>query len=244
MSKTCSRLPRVMVALALTLSAAAAARAQGAQQSSDNPCKGRPPVRQRQSPTGGAGQQQQQSTGQAAPMTGGQKIGCAFRGALFSPAPYAASIFSGGIRQIGEDRLPHKDGGDEVADWGSQSARIFATRTTMRLFTNGFYAAAFKQDPRYERSQHKNVGRRTLHAVSRVFVTRGDNGNLQPNFSRFAGTMTASALANVWEHSTPGHDRVGTDATLRRFSRSFATGAISNIVFREFLPDIIGIFRH
>jgi hypothetical protein len=243
MSKACSRLPRaLLLSLALSLSGAAAARAQGSQQP-DNPCKGQPPVRRQGAAGGGAGRQQQQGAVEGEPMTAGRKVGCAFRGALFSPAPYAASIISGGIRQMGEDRLPHKDGGDEVADWGSQSARIFATRTTTRLFTNGFYAAAFRQDPRYERSRSKGVGQRALHAMSRVFVTRGDNGRLQPNYSRFAGAMTASALANVWEHSTPGHDRIGTDATFRRFGRSFATGALSNVVFREFLPDIIGIFR-
>jgi hypothetical protein len=73
-------------------------------------------------------------------------------------------------------------------------------------------------------------------------VTRGDNGNLQPNFSRFAGSLTASAIQNAWERSTPGHDRIGTDATFRRFARSFPNDMLSNVV-REFLPDIIGIFR-
>jgi len=242
MFKACARLPRVLLALLLLLSAAAAARAQGSQQTSDNPCKGQPPVRERQGTSGGDNSQQPQAAS-AQPLTGGQKVKCAFRGAFLSPTPYLSSIISGGIRQMGEDRLPHKDGGDEVADWGSQSARIFATRATMRVFTNGFYAAAFRQDPRYERARSKGVGRRALHAMSRVFVTRDDDGNLEPNYSRFAGAMTAAALANVWEHSTPGHDRVGTDATLRRFGRSFATGALTNIVFREFLPDIIGIFR-
>ena len=242
MFKACPRLPRALLALALLVSAAAAARAQ---QKSDNPCKGQPPVRRRQGTSGGgAGRQpQQQGAVEGEPMSAGQKVGCAFRGALFSPVPYLTSIVSGGIRQMGEDRLPHKDGGDEVADWGSTSARIFATRATTRVFTNGFYAAAFHQDPRYERSRSKGVGRRALHAMSRVFVTRGDGGDLQPNYSRFAGSLTASALANLWEHSTPGHDRIGTDATFRRFGRSFATGALSNVVFREFLPDIIGIFR-
>ncbi|HJQ33903.1 MAG TPA: hypothetical protein VJ866_17105 [Pyrinomonadaceae bacterium] len=242
MFSTCPRPPLALLALVLSLSFAAAARAQGSQQTSDNPCHGQPPVRERQNTSGGGAGQQQQAP-PAQPLTGGQKVKCAFRGAFLSPVPYLTSIISGGIRQIGEDRLPHKDGGDEVADWGSQSARIFATRATTRVFTNGFYAAAFRQDPRYERSTSKGVGRRALHAMSRVFVTRGDDGDLEPNYSRFAGSLTSAALANVWEHSTPGHDRVGPDATLRRFTRSFATGALSNIVFREFLPDIIGIFR-
>jgi hypothetical protein len=154
------------------------------------------------------------------------------------------SAFTAGITQWREDKLPHKTTGDEFADWGSRAARNFATRSTSTFFSSGVYAALFRQDPRYERSQSKGVGRRALHAASRVFVTRGDDRSLQPNYSRFAGEMTSSALSNLWEHSTPGHDRVGADATLRRFSSSFVTGALSNILFREFGPDIKRIFRH
>jgi hypothetical protein len=177
------------------------------------------------------------------PLTGGEKIERAFRNAFLSPFPYVTSAMSAGITQFGEDRQPHKDGGDEVADWGSRAARNFATRSTTAVFANGFYPALFKQDPRYESSRRKGFGRRALHAVSRVFVIRDDDGNLEPNYSRFAGVMTASALSNAWERSTPGHDRIGTDATVRRFARSFVTGSLNNIVFKEFWPDIIGIFR-
>ncbi|HYH84603.1 MAG TPA: hypothetical protein VEX60_03915 [Pyrinomonadaceae bacterium] len=177
------------------------------------------------------------------PLTAGEKISRSFRSAFLSPFPYVTSAFSAGLTQFGEDRQPHKDGGDEVADWGSRAARNFATRSTSAVFSNGFYPALFKQDPRYEASRRKGFGRRALHAVSRLFVTRDDDGNLEPNYSRFAGVMTASALSNVWERSTPGHDRIGMDATLRRFGRSFINGSFNNIVFREFWPDIIGIFR-
>ena len=176
------------------------------------------------------------------PLTGGEKIKRSFRSAFLSPLPYAISAFSAGLTQFREDRLPHKDGGDEVADWGSRAARNFATLSTNTIFGRGFYPALFKQDPRYDASKKKGFGRRTLHAVSRVFVTRDDDGNLEPNYSRFAGAMTASALANLWEHSTPGHDRIGTDATIRRFGRSFITGSLNNIIFKEFLPDILKLF--
>lgn len=178
-----------------------------------------------------------------APLTAGEKVKCAFRGALLSPVPYAMSAFTAGITQLNEDRLPHKDNGDEVADWGSRTARVFATRTTSTVFIRGVYPALFKQDPRYERSRSKKFGPRFAHALGRVFVTRDDDGNLEPNYSRFAGAMTASALANVWERSTPGHDRIGADATMVRFGRSFISAAIGNVVLKEFGPDIIGIFR-
>ena len=246
MSKACNRLlPLALLALALSLAAAAPARAQeekpewlavgqvGAQaaaqqvaRADDAPAEAAPP-QQQPTPT----------PTPRAPLTAEQKVKRSLRGAFLNPASYAIAAFNGGIRQMGEDRLPHKDTEDELADWGSTTARVFATRTTYGFFGNGVYPALFRQDPRYERSPKKGVGRRAAHAVSRLFVTRGDNGKLQPNVSRFAGAATSSAMANIWERSTPGHDRLGADATLKRFGMSFVSGAIGNLI-REFASDL------
>ncbi|MET0645577.1 MAG: hypothetical protein ABW208_03085 [Pyrinomonadaceae bacterium] len=243
MLKVHPRLALALLAPALLLSAAALARAQESAPKSpaDDSMVARV-TRQQDAQAGGAQQQptptpQPQSQGRPDPLTAGQKVKRAFRGAFLSPVPYATAAFNAGITQLGEDNLPHKDTEDELADWGSRTARVFATGTTYRIFGNGFYPALFKQDPRYERSPKKGVGRRLGHAVSRLFVTRDDDWNLEPNYSRFAGAATSSALANVWERSTPGHDRIGADATLKRFGRSFISGAIGNI-FREFAPDL------
>jgi hypothetical protein len=176
------------------------------------------------------------------PLTSGQKMRRAFKSAFLSPRPYAMSAFSAVLTQRGEDELPDKDFEDEFGDWASRFARNMANRTTRTIFASGVYPVLFKQDPRYERAPKKGFIRRTGHAISRVFVTRGDNGNLQPNVSRFAGVVTAASLSNLWERSTPGHDRRGTDATLRRIAMSFPNDMFFNVV-REFLPDIIGIFR-
>lgn len=258
MFNSCPGLRPALLALALVLSAAAGARAQGesarqsdgagglttqAEQTETAQTEAAQTGQQQGTPSGGGQQQPQPSPTPLTPLTGGQKVRRSLRAAFLSPVPYAVSAFNAGITQIGEDRLPHKDTGDELADWGSRTARVFATRTTYTFFGNGVYPALFKQDPRYERSRHKGLGRRALHAASRVFVTRDDDGNLEPNYSRFAGSLTANALANIWERSTPGRDRVGADATMRRFARSFATGALTNIIFREFGPDIFRIFR-
>jgi hypothetical protein len=237
--KVCPRLLPALLAPVLLLSAAALGRAQEFAPKSDEGAVVMTEATQQQ----GAQQQptpdpQGQTQSRPAPLTAGQKVRRAFRGAFLRPTPYAIAAFNAGITQIGEDRLPHKDTGDELADWGSRTARVFATGTTYRLFGNGFYPALFKQDPRYERSKSKKFARRLGHAVSRVFVTRDDDWNLEPNYSRFAGAATSSALANVWERSTPGRDRIGADATLRRFSNTFISGAIGNI-FREFVPDLL-----
>lgn len=231
MFKPCPRLRLALLAPVLLLSAATLARAQ-------EPAPQPGEVAQTQATRPQDAQQQPtpepQNQSRPAPLTGGQKVERAFRGAFLSPAPYAIAAFNAGITQLREDYPPHKETDDKLADWGSRTARVFATGTTYRLFGNGFYPALFKQDPRYERSKSKKFGRRLSHALSRLFVTRDDDGNLEPNYSRFAGAATSSALANVWERSTPGHDRIGADATLKRFSLTFVSGAIGNI-FREFV---------
>jgi hypothetical protein len=188
----------------------------------------------------GAGAQDlaRQANGGGAPLTAGRKMRRALRSAFLSPEGYARTAFSAAVTEATEEDLPHKDAGDRVADGLSRFAIKFSTRATRTFFGSGVYPVLFRQDPRYEPSRSKNVGGRALHAVSRVFVTRGDGGGLQPNYSSFAGSLSASALANLWERSTPGRDRVGADATLRRFGTSFASDALNNLVFREFWPDI------
>ena len=238
MYKLCPRLLPVLLAPALLLSAAALVRAQEFAPQADEGARVMTQAMQQQ----GAQQQptpdpQGQTQNRPAPLTGGQKVKRAFRGAFLSPAPYAIAAFNAGITQLGEDYPPHKETDDKLADWGSRTARVFATGTTYRVFGNGFYPVLFKQDPRYERSKSKKFGSRLGHAVSRVFVTRDDDWNLEPNYSRFAGAATSSALANVWERSTPKHDRIGADATLKRFGNTFISGIIGNI-FREFAGDL------
>lgn len=197
-------------------------------------------------PFAGAWQEPGGQTSAAAPvytpLTPGQKMRRAFKGAFLSPQGYALSAFRAVLTQAGEDELPDKDFEDEFGDWASRFARNVANRSARTLLASGVYAVAFKQDPRYERAPKKGLMRRTAHAASRVFVTRGDNGRLQPNVSRLAGLATASALQNIWERSTPGHDRRGTDATLRRIAMSFPNDMVYNVL-REFLPDVVGVFR-
>lgn len=178
-----------------------------------------------------------------APLTSGQKMNRAFKRAFLSPEGYMRTAFSAAITEATEEDLPHKDTNDRLADGASRFAIRFGTRATRTILGSGVFPVLFKQDPRYERSGSKNIARRALHAASRVFVARGDNGKLQPNYSRWAGSLSASALANLWEQSTPGRDRIGTDATFRRFANSFITDAWQTVVFSEFLPDVLRIFK-
>jgi hypothetical protein len=179
---------------------------------------------------------QQTTAATHTPLTSEQKMRRAFRSAFFTAEAYAVPLLSAIITEAGEDDLPHKDTDDRVADGLSRFAIHFGRRSTAVILSNGVYASLFKQDPRYERADpNKGFGARALHAASRVFITRGDDdGRHQPNYSRFAGQLSASALSNLWEQNTPGHDRIGVAPTFRRFGTSFITGAALNVI-REFL---------
>ena len=166
------------------------------------------------------------------------------RNAFFSPIGVGRVLISSIITQWNEDTQAHKTTEDEVADGATRFAINFSRRATRTLLGSGVYPILFKQDPRYDRAEEgKGFAARAGHAVSRVFVQRGDSGKLQPAVSRWAGSLSASALSNLWERSTPGRDRIGTKPTFRRFALTFVSGAISNVFFREFGPEIIGIFR-
>jgi hypothetical protein len=191
-------------------------------------------------------QQHQQSGSNATqwtPLTYKQKMTRAAKNAFFSPLGVGRTLFSSALTQYNEDDQPHKTREDEFADFGTRFAINYSRRATRTLLGSGVYPILFNQDPRYDRADpDKGVVARAGHAVSRVLVQRGDGGELQPAVSRWAGSLSASALSNLWERSTPGHDRIGTDATFKRFANSFVNDAI-NYLFVEFWPDIAKIFK-
>ena len=177
------------------------------------------------------------------PLTYKQKMERAFTNAFFSPIGVARVLINSAITQYNEDSQPHKSNEDEFADFGTRFAINYSRRATRTLLGSGVYPVLFNQDPRYDRADpNKGIFARAGHAISRVFVQRGDGGELQPAVSRWAGSLSASALSNLWERSTPGHDRKGTDATFKRFGNSFISDSL-NILLVEFWPDIAKIFK-
>src|SRR5205085_11765250 len=98
--------------------------------------------------------------------------------------------------------------------------------------------ARFKQDTRYYPSHKRGFGARAAYAASRGSVTRSEKGQSGPNYAWRGGKRSADALANIWERKTPGHTRIGVRPTFTLFGTGIGLQMLSNIVFREFWPDI------
>lgn len=84
-----------------------------------------------------------------------------------------------------------------------QGAQGFAKRfgaTYADIVAGTFHGSAvmpalLKQDPRYF---YKGTGRwssRLRYALSGSVITKGDNGNWQPNYSNFLGNLAAAGIA-------------------------------------------------
>ncbi len=105
--------------------------------------------------------------------------------------------------------------------------------TEQGFFTKFLLPSAFHQDPRYFRSDSTETSDRLTYALSRVFVTRSDNGHSTLNTSEILGSVIAASLSTAYHpyrRHTPGEiassaaGSIGSDAGIN--------------MLREFWPDI------
>src|SRR6266513_2502418 len=177
---------------------------------------------QTNSSPGGSSKSTTTSTSSASPLTPGQKFKYSARSSFMPPMPYALSILSGVFSvAIDKDHGRHMTAGDFMADSMTHAARSFAFRATANFFEKFAFASAFKQDPRYFRSDKKGFAR-IGYAVSRVFITQSDGGHNQFNASFFAGGLVTAGISNVW--SRP-EDRT-VSSTMGRFGLHVAYRAL------------------
>ena len=102
---------------------------------------------------------------------------------------------------------------------------------TTEVLKDSLTANLFHQDPRYYKmGPRRNPAVRTVYAVTRVLVTRGDDGRLAPNYSLVSGHLLGAALTNAYY---PDIDR-GFGQTAKTFGSSMY-GAAFSFFAAEFL---------
>ena len=79
--------------------------------------------------------------------------------------------------------------------YGERFATRYANTVTYIMFDNAILPSLLRQDPRYFYKGTGTTKARAAHVVSSLIVTRGDNGQLQPNYSQLGGDLLASAIA-------------------------------------------------
>lgn len=122
--------------------------------------------------------------------------------------------------------------------WGKRFGATLAN-TESRRFIQGFaLSTMLHQDPRYFYSSNRRFFPRVWYSVTRVVITKNEDGDSTFNTSEFLGALFSSALQNSYY---PRHDRSLGD-TMNRFTGALSSDAIGDLL-REFTPDMKRLFH-
>lgn len=171
----------------------------------------------------------QNSVPQPDRLTPGGKFNYAVHDSLLSPLSYIKAVAGAGYSEAINSK------GDRGFGWGPDGfAKRFGDRMGGTIIHDfgGYWivASLLHQDPRYHPSPDRRFGHRILYAASRVFVTRGDDGDPQFNVSNLIGMAASNAAQIAW---TPHQDFTAARYS-RRMVKSIGMNMGSKIV-KEFL---------
>lgn len=122
--------------------------------------------------------------------------------------------------------------GQGVAGYAKRFGTTYADFAVENLMTEGVFPTLMHQDPRYFRRGEGTKRSRLAYAMSRLFITRGDSGKSQFNFSEITGAAASVAISNAYysDGRTAGNNAA-------RYTEQLGFDAASNIL-KEFWPDL------
>jgi hypothetical protein len=127
------------------------------------------------------------------PLTSQLKYQLAFK-ALTDPGTLLGFALNAGIYQAAD--YPRYRGG--MAGYGQRFGATFAGGYSNVFIGDALLPSLLHQDPRYfYQGTGTNISR-LLHAVSSAFITRGDDGRREINFSNIGGDLASGAIANAY----------------------------------------------
>ncbi len=135
----------------------------------------------------------------AAPLTPKLKFQLAMK-ALTDPVTMGGFGLNAAIYQAA-DYPGYRQG---AAGYGQRLGATFAGGYTKILLGDALLPSLFHQDPRYFYQGTGTTKSRLLHAMATPFVTRGDDGRREINYSNIIGDLASGAIANAYY---PSQDR-------------------------------------
>jgi hypothetical protein len=168
--------------------------------------------------------------GKIIPLTAGQKFKVVARGA-FDPVQIPWYAILAGISQAENSEPGYGQGAEGYGKrWGAYAA----DGTIENFFVGAILPSIFRQDPRFFPSHEGSFAHRATYAISRIVVTRGDNGRREFNISEVLGSAISSSISTYSYH--PRADRtIGNTASV--WVSQMGYDAVT-IMLKEFWPDI------
>jgi hypothetical protein len=168
------------------------------------------------------------------PLTSKQKFQLAVDETI-APSRFVGSLFTAGISQA-RDSLP--DYGQGWDGYGKRYGSSVASNASSHLFGTGLIPSLTHEDPRYFVKLFGTPKSRILYAMSRVLITRTDEGATTFNWSNVMGGLMAESLAVSY---LPDSERTA-GKTFTRFGVRLGFSALDNVV-KEYWPTIFKSLR-
>ncbi len=127
----------------------------------------------------------------AAPLDTKQKYGLALH-SILDPFAFVGAAAVAGVQQ---ERDTYPGYGSGPAAYGKRFGAAYATQAASRVIGSAILPSIFHQDPRYFYKGSGTNKSRALYAIRSTFVTRGDNGHLEPNYSYMIGAFASGSVA-------------------------------------------------
>ena len=171
-----------------------------------------------------------ENSGEVPPLTTKEKFKVVTKGSFdYVQIPWYA--FLAGISQAEDSEEGYGQG---AAGYGKRFGAYFADGTIENYMTGAILPSLLRQDPRYFQSGKGSFMHRTGYSVSRIFLTRGDNGRQQFNYSEVFGSAISAGISTYSYH--PHADRTVPN-TVSVWGTQVGYDTIT-LVVKEFWPDI------
>lgn len=163
------------------------------------------------------------------PLGPGAKMKVALDDSFDPSAFLVAGVFAG----IGMAQRQYSSFGQGATGFGKYYGGAFADQAIGNIMTEGLFPIALHQDPRYFVRGKGGFWKRTGYAISREFITRGDDGRNHFNTSELAGNAVAAGISNLYY---PAADRSLAN-TADKWGEQIALDTFFNVA-KEFWPDV------
>jgi hypothetical protein len=141
--------------------------------------------------------------------------------------------FIGMMALMGQARDSDPSYGQGLQGYVKRYGTSFADTGIGTLMTTSVFPTVLHQDPRYFQLGAGSTWHRVMYAVSRIFVTRADNGEVQFNYSEIVGNAMAAGISNTYH---PQSQRT-LGNTLKVWGTDMMLNTACNVA-KEFWPDI------
>ena len=147
---------------------------------------------------------------------------------------YAEYPWYGVLAGISQAENSEPGYGQGFEGYAKRYGSAFADGTIENFWTSAILPSVLHQDPRFYQMPTGSFVHRLGYAMSRIFVTRGDSGRRQFNFSEILGGAIAAGISTYSYH--PHADRtIGDTASVWGSEVAYDTITIE---IKEFWPDI------